>query len=53
MMKYPTFGKNILACYFGRLNHYSTERKTNLTVYFYSAGLQALLTEGIIDFDIM
>ncbi len=25
----------------------------NLTVYFYSAGLQALLAEGIVDFDIV
>ncbi len=53
MKKKPTFGKNISACYLGEQKNYSTERKINLTVYFYSAGLQALLAEGIADFEIM
>ncbi len=37
----------------GEQKNCSTERKINLTVYFYSAGLQALLAEGVADFEIM
>ena len=50
MKKKPTFGENILACDLGEVKNRSTERKTNLTGYFYSTGLQALLAEGIVDF---
>ncbi len=39
--------------FLGELNNCSTDREMNLTVYFYSAGLQALLAEGIVDFEIM
>ncbi len=53
MKKTPTFRKNILACYLGEQKNCSTEWKINLTVYFYSAGLQVLLAEGIADFEIM
>ncbi len=53
MMNKPTLWENILACYLWELKNCSTERKMKLTVYFYSAGLRALLAEGIVDFDIL